>query len=193
VLHQSPSFKESPSQTAGPYVHIGLTPSLEGISGSSVVDLGTSPLVPGGAPRIIIGGMITDGSGSPVGDAVVEVWQADAEGNYANAWGRAACDAAGRFSFDTVKPGRVRGPDGAPMAPHVSLWIVARGINVGLHTRLYFGDEAQANGTDFVLNRIVDPRRRATLIAARTVVDGQAQYNLPLRLQGEAETVFFDI
>jgi protocatechuate 3,4-dioxygenase, alpha subunit len=192
-LHQTPPLKESPSQTAGPYVHIGMTPSLEGISGPNVKDLGSGPVEAGAGPRITITCRIFDGSLAPVSDAVVELWQADADGNHSRAWGRVALDSSGSFSFDTVKPGRVAGPDGKPMAPHVTLWIVARGINVGLHTRLYFEDEADANGMDFVLNRIMDPRRRKTLIAARSEANGRATYALDIRLQGDGETVFFDI
>ncbi len=123
---------------------------------------------------------------------MVELWQADSDGTYRNGWGRAACDGEGAFSFDTVKPGRVGGPDGRPMAPHVSLWIVARGINVGLQTRLYFEDEAEVNADDYVLSRIMDARRRNTLIAARSEARGQPAYHLAIRLQGEDETVFFD-
>ncbi|MEO7221685.1 MAG: protocatechuate 3,4-dioxygenase subunit alpha [Devosia sp.] len=192
MLNRLPPLKESPSQTAGPYVHIGMTPSLEGISGPNVPDLGSGPIDGGAGPRINVGGTIVDGTGAPLVDAVVELWQADADGTYRNAWGRVACDGRGAFQFDTVKPGRVMGPDGKPMAPHVSLWIVARGINVGLQTRLYFGDEVEANAGDFVLNRIMDPRRRQTLIAARSDTDGRASYSLAIRLQGEGETVFFD-
>lgn len=192
MLNQLPPLRETPSQTAGPYVHIGLTPSLEAITGPNVRDLGAGP-VPGSGPRIAVAGRIFDGSGAPVIDAVVELWQADADGQHASSWGRVACDATGAFSFDTVKPGRVAGPDGRPMAPHLTLWIVARGINVGLHTRLYFDDEAEANGADFVLNRIMDPRRRKTLIADRSEVDGKPTYSLDIRLQGEGETIFFDI
>ncbi|HEV2514082.1 MAG TPA: protocatechuate 3,4-dioxygenase subunit alpha [Devosia sp.] len=193
MLSQLPPLKESPSQTAGPYVHIGMTPSLEGITGPNVKDLGAGPVSAGSGPRIILTGHIFDGSGAPVGDAVVELWQADAEGTHNSAWGRVATDATGGYSFDTVKPGRVTGPDGKPMAPHVTLWIVARGINIGLHTRLYFGDEADANATDFVLNRVMDPRRRKTLVAARSEADGKPVYTLDIRLQGEDETVFFDM
>jgi protocatechuate 3,4-dioxygenase alpha subunit len=193
MLNQTPPLKESPSQTAGPYVHIGMTPSLEKISGPNVKDLGSGPIEAGAGPRITITCRIFDGSQAPVSDAVVELWQADTDGNHSQAWGRVAVDGAGSFSFDTVKPGRVPGPDGNPMAPHVTLWIVARGINVGLHTRLYFEDEADANATDFVLNRIMDPRRRKTLIAARSEANGRATYSLDIRLQGEGETVFFDI
>jgi protocatechuate 3,4-dioxygenase alpha subunit len=192
MLNQLPPLKETPSQTAGPYVHIGLTPTLEAITGPNVRDLGAGP-VPGNGPRITITGRIFDGSAAPVIDAVVELWQADADGQHADAWGRVACDSTGAFSFDTTKPGRVAGPDGKPMAPHVTLWIVARGINVGLHTRLYFDDEADANATDFVLNRIMDPRRRSTLIATRSEAEGRATYTLDIRLQGDDETVFFDI
>ena len=192
MLNQLPPLKETPSQTAGPYVHIGLTPSLEAITGPNVRDLGAGP-VPGHGPRITITGRVFDGSGAPIVDAVVELWQADADGNYTNAWGRVACDNTGTFSFDTAKPGSVPGPDGKPMAPHLTLWIVARGINVGLHTRLYFDDEADANATDFVLNRIMDPRRRRTLIATRSKAAGRATYTLDIRLQGDDETVFFDI
>lgn len=192
MLNRLPPLKESPSQTAGPYVHIGMTPSLEGISGPNVPDLGSGPITAGDGSRIIVAGTITDGSGAPLGDAVVELWQADSDGRHRHGWGRVACDGTGGFAFDTVKPGRVTGPDGRLMAPHVSLWIVARGINVGLQTRLYFGDEGEANATDVVLNRIMDARRRQTLIATRSDTEGRARYDLAIRLQGEGETVFFD-
>jgi protocatechuate 3,4-dioxygenase alpha subunit len=192
MLNRLPPLRESPSQTAGPYVHIGMTPSLEGISGPNVPDLGSGSIDAGVGSRITVGGTITDGTGAPLIDAVVELWQADADGTYRNAWGRTACDGKGAFQFDTVKPGRAVGPDGKPMAPHVSLWIVARGINVGLQTRLYFEDEAAANAEDYVLNRIMDPRRRLTLVATRADTDGRESYSLAIRLQGEDETVFFD-
>ena len=94
----------------------------------------------------------------------------------------------GVYRFETVKPGPVAGPDGKPMAPHISLWIVARGVNVGLQTRLYFDDEPEANATDWVLSKILDPRRRQTLIARR---EG-GRYVLDIHLQGDKETVFFD-
>jgi protocatechuate 3,4-dioxygenase alpha subunit len=193
MLNPLPPLKETPSQTAGPYVHIGMTPSHEGITGPNVSDLGAGPITAGTGTPIVILGRIFDGSGAPVGDAVVELWQADADGAHRSGWGRAACAADGSFRFETTKPGRVAGPDGRPMAPHLTFWIVARGINVGLHTRLYFDDEAEANATDFVLSKIMDPRRRQTLVAARTDVDGRASYSFDIRLQGEAETVFFDI
>jgi protocatechuate 3,4-dioxygenase alpha subunit len=98
----------------------------------------------------------------------------------------------GAYSFKTIKPGRVTGPDGKPMAPHVSLWIVARGINTGLQTRLYFDDEDEANASDWVLTRIPSPTRRKTLIARKEAGD-VPHYVLDVRLQGENETVFFDL
>ena len=94
----------------------------------------------------------------------------------------------GECVFETIKPGRVPFPDGRLMAPHITVWIVARGINVGLHTRMYFGDEETANGEDPVLARIEHRVRVPTLIAARA---GDT-YNFDVHLQGEKETVFFD-
>jgi protocatechuate 3,4-dioxygenase alpha subunit len=191
-------LRETPSQTAGPYVHIGLMPSLEGISGPNMPDLGADML--GGTTRgqrIVLAGRIFDGAGAPVSDAVIEAWQADADGHYGSAdfpgWGRRATDSAGAFRFETIKPGAVAATDGELMAPHVTLWIVSRGINIGLHTRLYFADEAEANAHDAVLNRILDPQRRSTLIAERSEIAGAIVYTLDIRLQGEGETLFLDI
>lgn len=205
-LHPTPILRETPSQTAGPYVHIGMTPNFCGIKGVIDADPGVCMLTPDTrGERITIGGRVFDGAGAPVGDAVLELWQADSEGRFGGpvsphagavpvftGWGRQSTREDGAFSFETIKPGRVEGPDGALMAPHVSLWIVARGINIGLQTRLYFGDEAEANKTDFVLNKIMDPRRRDTLIARREEGD-VPHYVLDIHLQGDKETVFFDI
>ncbi len=206
MLHPVPRLKETPSQTAGPYVHIGLTPNFSDINGVYPTDLGATMLTPETVgERIVISGRVLDGAGAPVGDAVVELWQADAGGSYAapmapgsnstpafSGWGRQPTSAEGVFSFETIKPGPVLGPDGKPMAPHVSLWIVARGVNIGLQTRLYFADEADANAADWVLGKIHDPLRRATLIA-RKEEGGVPRYVLDIRLQGEQETVFFDV
>jgi protocatechuate 3,4-dioxygenase, alpha subunit len=204
MLHPTPVLKESPSQTAGPYVHIGMTPNFCGITGICEADLGLTMLADDTVgERITITGRIFDGAGAPVSDGVVEIWQAQADGSFAPArtredglgftgWGRQPTMADGTYTFETIKPGRVKGPDGKPMAPHVSLWIVARGINIGLQTRLYFGDEDEANAGDFVLNKIMDPRRRETLIARREEGD-VPRYVLDIHLQGDRETVFFDI
>ena len=193
-------LKESPSQTAGPYVHIGCTPNWLGIDGVWDADLGQVMVTPETeGERILVKGRVIDGSGVAVKDAVVEIWQADAKGRY-NAdprfagWGRQPTDGeTGEFRFETIKPGRVAGPDGRLMAPHLTVWIVARGINVGLHTRMYFGDEGEANASDPVLTRVYDPKRRQTLVAVRIDERDQIVYRFDIRLQGEGETVFFDM
>jgi protocatechuate 3,4-dioxygenase alpha subunit len=199
MLNPLPRYKETPSQTGGPYVHIGLVPNACEIAGIYDEDLASAMVNEATeGERIALSGRITDGAGAPVFDCVVEIWQADSTGTYQQpgpnqpvtflGFGRQAAGDDGSFRFETIKPGRVPGPDGKPMAPHVSLWISARGINVGLHTRIYFADEAEANAEDHVL-RAVPPARRETLIARRT----EAGYHLDIRLQGDAETVFFDI
>lgn len=203
MLNRVAPYKESPSQTAGPYVHVGLTPNFCGIEGVYPEDLGSVMLTPGTeGERIALSGHVIDGSGAPVVDAVVEVWQADANGTFAPdpapvgtgaphflGFGRQAVDERGRFRFETIKPGRVPGPDARLQAPHVTLWIVAPGINIGLHTRLYFGDETDANSEDPVLKQVPEERRK-TLIAK---IAGPGHYAFDIRLQGEDETVFFDI
>lgn len=190
-------LKETPSQTAGPYVHIGLTPNALGLAGVYRADLGATMLTPAlKGERIRIEGRIFDGANSPIRDGLVEIWQADAEGRYgANAdsltgWGRSATDLdSGRFHFNTIKPGRVSMPDGRMQAPHINLWIVARGVNLGLHTRLYFPDEVDANAADPLLAKLEHQSRVATLIAR---CEGAALI-FDIRLQGENETVFLDI
>ena len=201
-------LKETPSQTAGPYVHIGSNPNLVGISGIWTEDLGGSPVTPETrGQRIVVSGRVIDGAGNPLRDALVELWQADAAGLHSSeaetrgradpafsGWGRQPTDpVTGVWRFSTVKPGRVPWRDGRLMAPHLTLWIVARRINIGLHTRLYFADEAEANAACPVLSRI-EPWRAGTLVAAREgEADGVPAYRLDIRLQGEGETVFFDI
>lgn len=199
-------LKETPSQTAGPYVHIGLAPGAAGFD-IYEQELGWDIAGPNAVgERIRVEGVVTDGTGSPVKDVMLEVWQANADGIYAHpehdgsveegfrGWGRVITDfETGAWCFDTVKPGAVKGRNGLMMAPHISLWIVARGINVGLNTRLYFDDEAAANAADPVLNVIEWERRRATLIAKRHEKEGAVIYRFDIKLQGEDETVFFDV
>ncbi|PWE33452.1 protocatechuate 3,4-dioxygenase subunit alpha [Maritimibacter sp. 55A14] len=201
-------LKETPSQTAGPYLHIGLSPSAAGFApyarefGQQIA----GPDTPG--RRIRIAGRIIDADDTPVRDAIIEIWQADAAGIYPHpddprhaqaapgftGFGRVACDfETGEWAFETIKPGSVEGPDGSPRAPNLNLWIVARGINLGLSTRLYFGDEEAANATDPLLCAIAEPARRATLIAASTESGEVPAYRFDIRLQGEGETVFLDI
>ncbi len=223
-------LKESPSQTAGPYVHIGLAP---GAAGFDIYreELGRDIAGPNAkGQRIRVEGLVIDGMGSPVKDVLLEVWQANADGIYAHpegggevedgfrGWGRVITDfATGEWGFDTVKPGPVRArvklgsgvsdrvaaadPDWqgrmeshAPMAPHINFWIVARGINIGLNTRMYFDDEEAANASDPVMNLIEWENRRATLLAKRAGErDGVPLYRFEIRLQGDNETVFFDV
>lgn len=204
MVQQLDRLKETASQTAGPYVHIGLAPNFIGIASVYPSDLG-SVMVNDKTrgERITVTGRVFDGSGAPVKDAVIEIWQADAAGLFNSptetrgkadpefaGWGRQPVDIdSGAFAFQTIKPGAVPWPDGRMQAPHISFWIVARGINIGLHTRMYFSDEEEANAHDPLLQRIDSPSRAATLIAARK---GDA-YAFDIRLQGDAETVFFDI
>ena len=191
--------EETPSQTAGPYVHIGLMPSFAGIPDIYENQLGESPIADGAKGEVIeIVGSIYDGTGWAMRDALFESWQADASGKFAGQDGadpkvsgycRFAADGeTGEYTLKTVKPGAVSGRGGQVHAPHISLWIVARGINIGLQTRIYFEDEDNSN--DPLLNRIEQRQRVDTLIAKKTA-DGK--YRFDVRLQGEGETVFLDI
>ncbi len=191
--------EETPSQTAGPYVHIGLMPSFAGIPDIYENQLGESPIADGAKGEVIeIVGSIYDGTGWAMRDALFESWQADASGKFAGQDGadpsvsgycRFAADGeTGEYTLKTVKPGSIAGRGGQVHAPHISLWIVARGINIGLQTRIYFEDED--NSTDPLLNRIEQRQRVDTLIAKKTA-DGK--YRFDVRLQGEGETVFLDI
>ena len=197
-------LKESASQTAGPYVHIGCTPNFCGITGVYESDLGASMVnEKTKGERITVTGRVIDGTGTPLKDALIEIWQADADGLHNSpsevrgivdpnftGWGRCPSDMeTGQFHFDTIKPGRVPFPDGRLMAPHITFWIVARGINIGLHTRMFFGDEKAANAEDPVLERIEHGVRVPTLIAPR---EGDT-YAFDIYLQGERETIFLDI
>ena len=197
-------LRESPSQTAGPYVHIGLTPNFCGIGGVYPSDLGATMVnEKTKGERIGLRIRVLDGTGTPLKDALIEIWQADADGLYNSpaelrgaadpnffGWGRCPTDMdTGLCTFDTIKPGRVPSRDGRMMAPHITLWIVARGINLGLQTRMYFADEEQANAEDPVLARIEHRSRVPTLIAARL----DDVYVFDIHLQGDKETVFFDI
>jgi protocatechuate 3,4-dioxygenase alpha subunit len=205
-----PYLKETPSQTAGPYVHIGLIPHQAGfdIFEKNFSNVLVAPETKG--ERIRIEGRIFDGSGSPCRDILVELWQANAAGRYNHpadeqlgkeidptfrGWGRTGTDFhTGLYTFETIKPGPVAGRHGhKPMAPHVNLWLVARGINIGLATRMYFSDEAELNAADPVLNIVEQPSRRETLIARREERGGEVVYVFDIHLQGERETVFFDV
>jgi protocatechuate 3,4-dioxygenase alpha subunit len=141
---------------------------------------------------VTVEGRALDGEGQPVGDAVIEIWQADPRGQYGDAaflgFGRVPTDATGAFRFTTVKPGRVPGPDGSPQAPHLLIAIFARGLLKHAVTRMYFPDEP-GNVADPVLT-LVPAARRPTLVA-RDQGAGMLAWNIVL--QGRDETVFFDV
>lgn len=179
----------TPSQTVGPFFAIGL-PWAEG-----------PYVVPEGTPGAIwLRGTVYDGAGDPVPDSLIETWQAGADGRFADArnpgdehagfrgFGRASAEPDGEFAMLIVKPAAVAGGDGTHEAPHIDVSVFARGLLKRVVTRLYFGDEEAANAADPVLAAI-DPDRRSTLIA-RPSEDG---YRFDIRLQGEGETVFFDV
>ncbi|NNU80143.1 protocatechuate 3,4-dioxygenase subunit alpha [Halovulum dunhuangense] len=192
-------LRETASQTAGPYVHLGLMPTWAGNAGAYEKELGLSPITDAArGERIEISGSIADGTGWMLRDALLESWQADADGRHPGQPGadpgvsgfcRFAVDPdTGEFTLRTVKPGPTRLPDGRVLSPHVALWIVGRGINTGLATRIYFDDADRAR--DPVLSRIEQRHRVETLIARP---DGPGRYRFDIRLQGEGETVFLDI
>jgi len=188
------SLLATSSQTAGPYVHIGFE------------KLAHHDLAPPGVTgeRIAISGRVVDGNGAPFNDGYIEIWQANAHGRYNHpedeqdkpldehfgGFGRAPTDEQGMFRFYTVKPGAVPGLHNEMQAPHINICILARGVLKRIATRLYFEDEAEMNRVDPVLN-LVPEKRRATLIAKRD--PARPAYRLDICLQGENETVFFDI
>ena len=210
MMPSLPYLKETPSQTSGPYVHIGLIPQQAGFdiferNFSNVLVTSETK-----GERIRIEGRIFDGAGAPARDVLVEIWQANAAGRYNHpadrqedkeldpgfrGWGRTGTDfQTGLYAFETVKPGPVAGRRGhRPMAPHVNFWLAARGINIGLSTRMYFSDEREANAADPVLNLVEQPARRETLVARREERGGEVVYVFDIHLQGERETVFFDV
>jgi protocatechuate 3,4-dioxygenase, alpha subunit len=185
-------FATTPSQTVGPYFAIGL-PWPEGPR--------TVPQATPGA--ISISGTVYDGRGAPVPDHLIEIWQADPEGRFADLHGHGGRselegfrgfarygveDGDGTFEIVTVKPGSVPAPDGSTQAPHIDVSVFARGMLNRVVTRIYFEDEEERNAADPVLQRVPTERRR-TLIARRT----PGGYRFDIRLQGSGETVFFAI
>lgn len=200
----------TPSQTVGPFFAYGLAPKGRchwdpNGSYSWKETVGDNLVTPDASgQKIRIEGRIVDGDGMPINDAMLEIWQADAQGRYAHprdnralpnskfkGFGRSATDKDGVYSFDTVKPGTVPGPGGKPQAPHVVFCIFSRGMLRQIYTRLYFADEA-ANASDPILS-LVPEDRRGTLVAHKTMRGDLPVYRFDIRVQGENETVFFDI
>lgn len=199
MVQQLDTLTETASQTGGPYVHIGCIPTFAGLEGIYPEDLGKRAIEDGAKGHIItITGSVYDGTGWALRDAMMESWQPDAAGLFpgqpgadpkVNGFARFAADGeSGEYTLRTVKPGRVPMRGGGFQAPHILLWIVARGINTGLQTRIYFEDED--NAQDPLLKRIEQRQRVQTLIAKKT---GDGLYRFDIRLQGEGETIFLDM
>ncbi|WP_461193495.1 protocatechuate 3,4-dioxygenase subunit alpha [Bradyrhizobium sp. UFLA06-06] len=191
----------TPSQTVGPYFKYGLTPNGE----YEWNDAFTSNLLTSdvSGERIRVEGKVYDGDGAVIPDCMLEIWQADAQGRFSDpqdaralpnssfkGFGRCGTDKNGAYAFDTIKPGSVPDADGKPQAPHILLAVFARGMLLHLYTRIYFEDEA-GNAADSTL-ALVPADRRPTLIARRKAGVGNA-YTFDVHLQGDNETVFFDV
>lgn len=194
-------LKQTPSQTVGPFFAYGLTARQYGYPGASIAS-GTIASEEAAGTRIRIAGRVLDGAGEPISDAIVEVWQADPEGRYAHpedkrgsntqfrGFGRVGTgtDPDNRFVFETVKPGSVDGVQ----APHLNIIVFMRGLLVHAYTRLYFADEAEANAGDPVLLSVPE-ERRGTLLAQRRETPAGLCYWFDIHMQGDNETVFFDL
>jgi protocatechuate 3,4-dioxygenase alpha subunit len=188
--------KQTPSQTVGPFYAIGLTRTPMNVMASESSQ----------GQRIRIEGQVFDGDGVAIPDVMVEIWQANAYGRYNHpddkqekpldptfaGWGRSGTDEKCFYSFETVKPGPVPGYDESVQAPHINFVVFARGMLVHAYTRMYFADEP-ANESDPVLNSIKNKSRRRTLIALPGMETVETVYRFDIRLQGENETVFFDM
>lgn len=189
-------YLSTPSQTVGPFFHLGMPRS----DGPYVVSEDDPDV-------IVIEGTVYDGAGEAVPDAVIETWQADARGRFAHpddprgavdsgfrGFGRCPTDPQGRFRIFTHKPGAVPGPSG-PQAPHIDVSVFARGLLHRLVTRIYLAEDTAAHAADPVLSAIDDPEHRATLIAVpdESAAGGVGSYRFDIRLQGDRETVFFDV
>jgi protocatechuate 3,4-dioxygenase alpha subunit len=194
-------LKQTPSQTVGPYFAYGLTPEQYGYPMSSIAGSALTRSDTEGE-RIRIEGRVLDGEGTPINDALIEIWQADAHGRYAHpadprgsnasfkGFGRCGTgtDPECRYWFDTVKPGSIDGRQ----APHINVTVLMRGMLLHAFTRIYFSDEAAANAKDPVLEE-VPAGRRDTLIAKREQSPAGTIYRFDIRMQGAQETVFFDV
>ena len=191
----------TPSQTVGPFFAYGITPNGKYEWNDAFTSNLVTPDTAG--ERIRIQGRVFDGDGKAVPDCMLEIWQADASGNFADpkdtralpnskfrGFGRCGTDPNGDYAFDTIKPGQVPDPDGKPQAPHILLAVFARGMLLHNYTRIYLDTEA-ANAADSVL-ALVPADRRATLIA-KHASGGKGIYRFDIHLQGDNETVFFDV
>lgn len=183
----------TPSQTVGPFLAIG----LPWPDGPFVV----AEDAPG---AITITGVVRDGAGDPVPDAMVETWQAGPDGRFAHpddprgasgsgfrGFGRCPTGPDGSFRIVTLKPGPLPCPEGGTEAPHIDMSIFSRGLLDRVVTRVYFSDEADANDADPVLASIEESRKGSLVALADP--PGSGLYRFDVRLRGEDETVFFDV
>jgi protocatechuate 3,4-dioxygenase, alpha subunit len=187
------TLRPTASQTVGPFFVIGLPD-----------DARSELVAPDDPDAVRLGGVVLDGVGDPVADALIEIWQANRAGRYAHpedareeipledgfeGFGRCATDASGGYEFVTVKPGPVPAPESGLQAPHIEMSVFARGLLKRVVTRVYFPDETEANEADPALSSIEDPRERRTLVAVPE--DGRLRFDI--HLQGDRQTAFFDV
>jgi protocatechuate 3,4-dioxygenase alpha subunit len=188
---------ETPSQTVGPFFSIGLSGEGENVLVSDGV----------AGDRIRLVGRVLDGDGKPVGDALIELWQANSKGLYRHpddtreeleldraftGFGRATTEfKTGEYWFETIKPGPVPDPEGEMQAPHLNIILQARGVLNPLFTRVYFPDEEEANQADLIMRMV--PKDRRNSLVAKAEGGNPATYRFDIRLQGEGETVFLDV
>jgi protocatechuate 3,4-dioxygenase alpha subunit len=167
------------NQTIGPYWHL-----IEDPAWADLTRFGAK------GDEIVLTGSVSDGAGTPVADAAIEIWQASPEASEAfPGFGRCRTDPSGSFRFVTLKPGPVPGLGNAAQAPHVAVSIFARGLLKALTTRLYFQDEP-LNEADPVLSMIESDARRRTMVAKKV---SSGAWHLDIRLQGVDETVFTEV
>ena len=199
-------LRQTPSQTVGPFFAYSLTAEQYGYPFNSIINdsliesnLDPKACVTAGE-RIYITGTVYDGKGDSISDAVVELFQADATGQYRitsinhkndgfTGFGRlgTGTNPEHRFTFTTIKPGSVEG-----QAPHIDVLLMMRGSLRNLYTRLYFSDNMAANEQDDLF-KAVPKNRRKTLIANKLEANGLIFYEFNIRMQGEEETVFFEV
>ena len=183
-------FIDTPSQTAGPFLHIGCTPSIIGIN-IFKIELGLTPFQDiSDNEAINIKGKIYDGNKEPIIDAMIETWQCDANGNYSSNQGfaRIVTDfKTGEYQLKTIRPGNEINTDGSPSASYITFWIVARGMNRPLITRMYFLENDLKN--DLMLNNIKIEDRLNTLTPCRK---DNRNFIFNIYLQGKKETIFFE-
>tara|TARA_A100001011_G_C14214663_1_gene801466 strand:+ start:606 stop:1220 length:615 start_codon:yes stop_codon:yes gene_type:complete len=204
-MYSSKTLKQTPSQTVGPYFHIGCLPNVIGINSSVPEKLNDLVLLKKNKSSLInICGKIYDGAHEPIKDALVEIWQINSIENFNSRigknniedpclsnWGRTCCHfKTGLWSFNTIKPSMIQLNYNEILAPHIWLWIAARGINIGLYTCIFFSDETKFNKKDYNLRKIQNHKNLNSLFARKINVN---KYQFDIFLQGDKETIFFDI